>query len=398
MAMQNPLTERHLDWCKTERQREIVEALLKCGNSTRRAAKLLGCSEGALGRTARNIYEHAALHGYAPDYDMVDAAPDPFVVKRHSQFYDKDGKPTNRWVIKEPSREKLQEHLAAAVEAFKEEIPRAEPVKAPPKRGVDPELLNLYIITDYHLGMLAWSEETKGDDWDVRIAEKLLIDWFAYAIEKAPGGHTAVLCNLGDFLHFDSLEAITRTSGHLLDADTRFPNIVRAAIRVFRQVVEMLLRKYREVRILHAEGNHDIVSSVWLREMFSVFYQGEKRVVVDTNPDPYYVVEWGLVALFFHHGHLTKFEKVHDVLIHKFREVIGRTKYCYGHAGHLHHMKALDGPVVSMEQHETLAPRDAYASRSGYPEKRNAKVITYHRQRGELGRLVIAPEMVSNER
>ncbi|WP_246191686.1 hypothetical protein [Brucella intermedia] len=68
--------------------------------------------------------------------------------------------------------------------------------------------------------MLAWREET-GDDYDLRIAEQLLLDWFAAAVAAAPQAHTAVSAQLGDAMHHDSLESVTPAHTDVLDADSR---------------------------------------------------------------------------------------------------------------------------------------------------------------------------------
>ena len=47
-----------------------------------------------------------------------------------------------------------------------------------------------------------------------------------------------------------------------------------------------------------------------------------------------------------------------------------------------------------LEQHPTLSAKDAYASRGGYSSKRAAKIITYHKEHGEVGRNTLSPEMI----
>jgi hypothetical protein len=143
-----------------------------------------------------------------------------------------------------------------------------------------------------------------------------------------------------------------------------------------------------------AEGNHDPASSIWLREWLHAMYEDEKRVTVDLSPDPYYCYEHGQTSLFFHHGHRRKPTNIDTVFAAKFREVFGRTKHSYGHMGHLHHRDVKESNLMVVEQHRTLAASDAYASRGGWMSKREAQVITYDRTHGEVGRVVINPEMV----
>ena len=49
---------------------------------------------------------------------------------------------------------------------------------------------------------------------------------------------------------------------------------------------------------------------------------------------------------------------------------------------------------MKVERHRTLAPSDAYASSGGWLSERDAKVITYHREFGEVFRSTLSPEMV----
>jgi hypothetical protein len=341
-----------------------------------------------------------ALQGYAPEHDMTHEVPEPFSVKGVSTLYttgeDGQTRVSAQWVKSTQDRSAREALLREAIEAFSEDIPRAPRVD-PPKRDLDEALLNLYTITDFHLGMLAWGEET-GADWDTAIAEETMVAWFAQAIAQSPPAKVAAFAQLGDLLHYDGLEAVTPTNRNVLDADTRFQKIVRVAIRVLRRVIGMLLAKYDRVYVLMAEGNHDIASSVWLREWFAALYEDEPRAIVDRSPDPYYCIEHGKTALFFHHGHLSKIGKVDAVLAGKFREVFGRTQHNYAHVGHLHHIDVKETSLMVIEQHRTLAAPDAYASRGGWLAGRDAQVITYHKEWGEVGRVRISAAMVAAAR
>ena len=127
-----------------------------------------------------------------------------------------------------------------------------------------------------------------------------------------------------------------------------------------------------------------------------MFYEDDPRVTVDTSPDPYYVFEFGDTALAFHHGHKRKMAGLDHVLAAKFRKIWGRCKHFYGHVGHLHHDKVLGTDLMRLEQHETLAAPDAYASRGGWLSGRSAKRITYSAKHGEVGRSTITPEMLES--
>src|SRR5690606_30125506 len=203
----------------------------------------------------------------------------------------------------------------------------------------------------------------------------------------------AVFAQLGDFLHIDGLDPVTPASKHLLDADTRFQRLVGVAISAIRRVIGMLLTKHERLHVIMAEGNQDPASSIWLREWLAASCEDEPRVTVDTSADPYYCVEHGATALFFHHGHKRRPKDIDTVFAAKFREVFGRTRYAYAHMGHLHHVDVKETNLMVVEQHQTLAAKDAYASRGGWMSDRSAQVITYHQAFGEVGRVRLSAAM-----
>ncbi|CAI1821525.1 Uncharacterized protein conserved in bacteria [Serratia quinivorans] len=332
-----------------------------------------------------------AKKGFSPEHDMVHMVPDGFKVRGVSTLYGKDGKKSTQWVKSSIDAERQFELMQIAAKALAEDLPKMKPAIAP--EIADQHLLNTYIISDYHLGMLA-DEDESGDDWDIKIAERLLMKWFNAAIALAPNSSEAVLCLLGDTLHFDGMEAKTPTSGHILDADSRFHKVVDVAIRIINIVCQMLLKKHQKLKLIIATGNHDIASSVWLRAMFAALYSNEPRMEVDKSPDNYQCVEFGKTSLFFHHAHRANFDRMEQVFVAKFREVFGRTKFSYAHCGHLHHAKLKESNMMITEQHRTLAAKDAYSSQGGYMSGRSASVITYSSEYGEVSRLTISPDML----
>jgi hypothetical protein len=374
----------------TETQAKYIDAVNQFGTN-RKAAKELNVHPSCIDRAISSVKRKAAIQGYSPQHNMTRTAPEPLVIRGISTCYNKDGEISQQWVKTRMDDDKLQAAMLETIEALKEEIPRVSLLNPPPL-GND-ALCNTFVITDYHLGMLSWSEET-GADWDVKIAEELIVKWFAQAIAQAPDANQCVFAQLSDFLHFDGMDAVTPASKHLLDVDTRFAKVVRSAIRVLRQIIDMLLAKHQNVHVIMADANHDPVSQIWLREWFSVLYEDEPRLTVDRSPSPYNAYEFGKTALFFHHGHKRKPSNVSEVFAAQFREMFGRTKHAYVHMGHMHHLEVKENPLMIVEQHRTLAPADAYAARGGWLSGRDAKVITYHVEHGEVSRLTINSDML----
>jgi hypothetical protein len=327
-----------------------------------------------------------------PEHGETFVVPEGHSVKGVSALVDPGGREIIKWVKTSTDADAQLAAMRAVVDALKEGLPRAEPVIEP--GHTLPSLLNLYAVTDVHFGMLAWREEA-GADWDLEIAERLLLDWFASAIDLAPPSDTAIFAQIGDLLHYDGFESKTPTSGHILDADSRLPKVIRVVIRTLRRIVAMLLEKHAVVHIIMADANHDPASEAWLREMFAAFYDDEPRVTVDSSASTYYAYRHGDVSLYFHHGHKRKIGNVDSVFAGKFREMYGATKYSYAHLGHLHSDELKSTNLMKVERHETLAAADAYSANGGWLTGRSAKVITYHERYGEVARLTLTPGMVS---
>lgn len=378
----------------TPRQLEYIDAIEKHG-SQQKAAVALGIGRRAVDRGMESLRRSAALRGYAPQFDMTRTVPDGYKVKGVSTFYSADGVPKGQWIKSTLDQERQAELMQAAMAAMAEDLPR-EPIVPFNGGTCNDALLNCYVITDFHLGALSWAPET-GASWDIDIAERTLVAWFARAIEQSPNAKTAVLAQISDLLHWDGFDAVTPASKHLLDADGRFPKLVRVAIRVLRRIIRMLLAKHERLHIIMADANHDPVSQVWLREWLAILYEDEPRITVDTSPSPYNAYEFGKVAIFTHHGHKRKVTNVAEVFAAQFREMFGRTKYAYAHMGHLHHTDVKENNLMIVEQHRTLAAPDAYAARGGWLAGRDAKVITYHKDYGEVGRITVSYDMIKGE-
>lgn len=325
---------------------------------------------------------------------------DGLAVKGKTTWINPEGRITQQVVMERTDAKALIELMRAAVAGFKDEIPRVAALPLswplavyPQSKTPNESLLNQFTVTDSHFGMLSWREET-GSDYDLRIAEELLLDWFSAAIANSPDAHTALFAQLGDLMHHDALESVTPAHRHVLDADSRLQKVIRIVIKTIRRAIDMLLHKHQHVHCVMASGNHDPASSAWLREMLAAMYENEPRVSVDNSPSLYYAYEWGYTGLFYHHGHKRDINTVDATLAGMFREMYGRCKVSYAHIGHKHSDEGKKTNLMYIERHETLAAPDAFNAGGGWLSGRSAKVITYSKNGGEVFRSTLRPEMV----
>ncbi len=333
-----------------------------------------------------------------PDHGEPFAVPAGHLVKGVSALVAPDGREVLKWVKTNRDAENTEAYLRTVVDELRKDLTPIAPTPPPPH--CNELLLNQYTVTDLHFGMLAWAEETRNANYDLKIAERTLLDWFAAAIGMSPRAKVGILAQLGDLIHHDSHDSVTPVHRNQLDSDSRLQKVVRVVIRVLRQVISMMLQHHEHVHIIMAAANHDPAGGVWLREVFHSFLtDGEPRITVDNSPHEYYAYEWGKTALFYHHGHRSKIGSIDQVFAATFREIYGRTTKAYGHIGHLHKdVEKPDGDrkLMKVEMHRTLAPPDAYAASGGWISNQDAKVIYYHRKYGEVGRHTLSPQMVSD--
>lgn len=382
--------EALLPYCLGDQERKI-RAIIECRGNIAGAARNLQVNVRVMRAAVASVRKRAALQGHSPEHDMRHTVPDGFNVRGVSTLYNRHGVPVNQWVKSGADDERRKEMFREAIAAMADELPRLKPIPAPKIKA--PDLLTVYTLTDCHVGMLAWHKEG-GADWDLNIAERTLTGCFLHMLNNAPVADTCVIAQLGDWLHQDGLSAVTPTSGHLLDSDSRFSKIVAASIRILRRVVDAALKKHKHVVVLMAEGNHDLASSVWLRHMFAALYEREKRVEVIDCELPYYAHQHGKTMLCWHHGHMKKNDQLAGLFAAQYPEMWGATRKRYCHTGHRHHVEEKEFQGMTVVQHPTLAARDAYAARGGWISERQAQAITYHKEFGQVGRNIVTPEML----
>lgn len=382
---------------------QIVEALEQNGGSRVKTAQALNVNLC----TVKKYIKRAETLGltvppspaYAPSTDQIieltspahDAAPEGYLIRGVSTLIGSEGELKQQWIKTQVDDERRLKLIESAVNAMCVSVPPQEPIVAPVL--VSAKLCNTYVFSDFHMGMLAWHREG-GADWDLQIAQRVLLGCFEQMLASAPPAETGFLLQLGDFLHTDGLVPVTPGHGHVLDADSRFSKIVDATVTCLRKIVNRMLEKHQKVHVVMAEGNHDISSSVWLRALFKALYDNEPRITVDDSPLPYYAYQFGKTMIAAHHGHLTKTVKLDALIPAQFAKMWGDTEYRYVHCGHVHHEYEKENAGITVVQHPTLAARDAYAARGAWHSKRGARCDTYHIDFGHVGRSIVTPEMV----
>ncbi len=368
----------------TQRQAEIIDAVLKHG-SNGRAAKALGVSRIRVEKTLSAARKRAAKAGYSPEHAMTHTVPEGFHAKGVSTLYDGAGNVKAQWVKSQRDREYEHEVLVEAIQTIAEPFAGKSDAPKCEAKQHDTNQLACYVIGDHHFGMLSWRDET-GEDYDLKIAETLLVEAVDKLVATAPATETALIVSLGDLLHFDGYEAITQQSGHHLDTDSRWPKIVRCVVRAIRRAIETALTKHKRVRLVLQQGNHDTRSSMMLAIALAEYYSNDPRVEVDDSPAYFHYHRFGKNLIGITHGDRAKAQNMPGIMAADRPKDWGETEHRFAWTGHVHHRSVLEGYGCHVETFGVLAAKDAWHHGQGYRAARSMTCVVLDKEYGEVTR------------
>lgn len=384
--------------CETEKQRAYLTCVNK-SESINTAAKVLGVNPRGLHRVLETIRKNHAKRNFDLGSVNVQSA-DGFQFgkvttqrKPHYQCPECGHQDPER--IERIWDRQTPEPVDRIIECLENHEPKPRPAIPAPKKKFKSNLINLFTITDFHLGMYAWEAEC-GEAWDTHIAGQVYFNAIRRMHEVSPPAETALLNIQGDFMHWDGLEAVTPTNQHVLDADTRLGRMIDLAMDMVDWSIEFLLEHYKKVHVVIVEGNHDLSSSKWLQKHCTRMFRKNRRVTVDDSEFPYYAHLFGKTLIGIHHGHKVKNAKLPSLYSEepRFRSLWGQALYTFIHTGHMHHesMQISENGGALVVRHPTLAARDAHAVRGGWNSQRGAYVFTYNDKGEEVCRHRVTPE------
>lgn len=327
--------------------------------------------------------------------------PDPKTLTKISTMVDAEGRVITQHFSEAPddvAREEAWRLFMDELVARLESAPALPPVPEPRVLSGENVMVG-YPVGDHHLGMLSWAAET-GDDYDLDIGRNLLVGAFGYLTERAQDADSALIGFLGDFFHYDNFVTQTPKNRNDLDSDTRFPKLVDVGFECMTDAIRLALAKHRWVKVIVTTGNHDPVSTVFLRKCLSLQFRDEPRVEIDTLPRACHYHRFGRVLIGCHHGHSIAMQNLPLTMATDRKEDWGETDHRHFWTGHIH--KSKKQPMVSADDHSgcvveafrVLCPPDAWASEQGYRQFRDMHSITYHAEDGEMSRTRVSPAMI----
>ncbi len=379
-----------LEFAKSDRQKEVCNAVIKNGSNAK-AAYALGVNRRTIDKTMQRIERFAASKAVAPHKSVDRETMEGFDAKRISTAYKEDGSIALQWVIQEPQKRNMQEKIDALMEGMTDDLTGFKfPVEQ--TATLDDDYLAMYMIGDHHFGMLADSEtKIDDDDWDVKIATQILIDATDRLANRVGDAHTGVLLNVGDFFHADS-SANTTTKGTPVDVDTRIGKTFKLAGRLFQVLIDKMLEVHSEVVVINVRGNHDSDMACHLSSCLELLYSKEPRVNVLPNYSKFIHYQWHNNLFVFHHGDRMKHEQILQAVIKNLDDEWSQSKNRYCHLGHIHHHTAREVGSMHFEHWGSLTATDQWHSDSGYGAERSMTAVVYHKQHGEDSRVKIKVE------
>lgn len=310
------------------------------------------------------------------------------VIQGVSALTDADGRVLQQWV-KTKFDEAIVDVTEALTESFKAYRGHAT-LPAPPKLP-DKDTATVYPIGDHHLGLYTWKPVT-GNNYDLSIGQKLLMDTMGALVANAPNSKTGVILNLGDFFHSDNDSNRTPKSGHALDVDGRYAKILRVGVDLLIHCIQLALQRHEKVLVRCLPGNHDPYASLALATALGAFFSASPRVTIDADPSPFFKFRFDKVLIASAHGDMIKAVDMPGFVAATWPEDWGQTRHRYVYLGHVHHKSIGGGEKAgaTWETFQTLAPKDIWHHSSGYVSGRSMVSITHHHEKGEVVRNTIS--------
>lgn len=238
-------------------------------------------------------------------------------------------------------------------------------------------------IPDLHLGKLAWSKETGGQDYDSEIAERVYQDAVAALLARTDGiRFERIVLPIGnDFFNSDT-KAGTTTSGTPLDNDSRWHKTFERGRRLLVKVVDRL-RTIAPVEVFCIPGNHDALSSFTVAAVLEAWYRNTPDVTVHNAPMLRKYWRWGRSLVMWTHGHKGKKANYPLLMATERPRDFGATTFREVHTGHTHETKTIETHGIRVRTSPALCPPDAWHSENHFVgQQQAAEAYVWHKEHG----------------
>lgn len=238
-------------------------------------------------------------------------------------------------------------------------------------------------IMDFHLGKLAWGEETGQDDYDLKIAEKLWKETVTDILSKVSvlGNPEYILFPVGqDFFHFDT-PSVTTTAGTQLDSDTRWQKMFAKGIELLVWAIEQC-RALAPVKVMWVPGNHDTMLSYAAVVGLSQRYAHTESIDVDLSPTPRKYHLYGSSLIGFAHGE-KEGKRLEGLMQIEAPTLWSESVWREFHMGHFHNESTVSKNGITFRRIGAITASDAWTVEKGFVgTARLAQAFIWDRDRG----------------
>ena len=189
-----------------------------------------------------------------------------------------------------------------------------------------------------------------------------------------------------DYFHADDASNTTPRGKNPLDVDGRYHKVLEKGLQLAANLVEIALTKHDLVHWRSSEGNHNPHSSIVISQFLKAYFRNEPRVIIHDSPKAFYYFQFGTCLFGFTHGHTCKPDKLGELMAVDCADTWSTTKHRYWLLGHVHHLSTKEYPSCLVETFRTLSGKDAWHTAMSYRSGQDLKVITYHKDHGEVSR------------
>lgn len=381
----------YIQYCKSDRERSVM-SMTDAGMSTGEIADSIEVHIRTVSKIRQRVRQRAEVQGYSPEDNMhFPEKNESFLVKGTSTLVDADGNVKLQWIKTNLKQRAAYEVAKGMVDALVEDIDGKFVMVVPPT-NVREDLCNVIPIGDAHFGMYANKDEV-GEDFNMQKNLDRHLAAVRYLVDKSEPAKEGIIINVGDYLHCHDHGGTTPRSGNKMDMDGRWPEVVREATKAFIQMITMMLEKNENVTVLSVAGNHD--PSSWMMTLIlEAYFRNEPRIRVETSANKFYYHQFGKNMFMVTHSDTIKPADAPSIMATDEPKMWGDTVYRFAHLGHQHHIDRKEHRGAVVEIHRTLAGSDAWHHASGYRSMEECKLITYHREYGEIQRINVNPAII----
>lgn len=303
-----------------------------------------------------------------------------FYVSRTSTLFDDEGQVRAQWVREDKVKNDWINTIEYALEAVKD-IRSIKPVQ--PNTATIDDLMTFYPLVDLHVGLSASSVE-----WSLDEAYDRYLQVYTDLINRSPNSTQAVIANIGDFTHIDTLQGTT-TAGTQVGSSASYRDVIHVSMMLMMAIIEMVARKHQNVTLYYLSGNHDEATAIVMQAALSAIYKNNPHIHISPSSGHYSVFKFGVNAIGLTHGDTVKMDALPLLMAADYAQVWAATKYRVWHTGHIHHRTVQEFTGCTVESHRTAAPKDEWTSKRGYRSQRQVQSIIYGEMTGEYARNMI---------